>query len=439
MEKFDYEMSLVGRLIYYYRTQKYQETHSTRYCQADIVRLKGTRYLENCKHCLHRCNKKNICSNTTLLKIEKGEIVHDECVYLGLCENIGFKYEMNNQIIKILEECFQMAVECFTTYSKEKMENLLEEVKKSFQQVFDYIYYSDLFECLIELLEYHLLRYGFKNTTLNKMKYLFEYLHSPYKEIVVLYIQSALYSLGDYKTTEYLEYIFNNNADEMFLQYRINYFFLDNGYLECKQYMENLYDNIESYSPYHHYVILNNMAFLAIEGEDYQKAVDLLLKGCEYLEEEAQIYPASIYAQANMKLGVLYRKQKKYQGSVDCFEKVAACDPNLLKYNILSFYHLLEVLGDVERIKRNIINMRRFKLSNRVVKECFKYYELKYSRDALNKELMIELSEFICDKLKPLFVKETDNFNILRNELIGFAKQSKAYKYLALFLDEVEV
>ncbi len=128
----------IGRLIKYHRTMLYRKTKSYRYTQRGIIIFRCKYKNKACSCCDIKCRANNkICSNATLVKIEKGQVVRNEDIYINIITNLGFGFHSSVKLDNII-------LQASKNRSKDNVDVLIASLQKQ-----NSFYYQDLLELLV--------------------------------------------------------------------------------------------------------------------------------------------------------------------------------------------------------------------------------------------------------------------------------------------------
>ena len=164
MDKFKYVKTVVGKLIGFYRKEYGLPAD-------DFLIGKGNHYQELCKNC-KKCDKPElICSRATLYRLEKGNIVNNECIYHRIAEKLNKSVILDNHsIYNKLLKYRELLVESLVDYSRTQLEKINAEISFDMIKYKNVLYineilnlYNDIIQCIL-----------YKNSVANKNSKIYE-------------------------------------------------------------------------------------------------------------------------------------------------------------------------------------------------------------------------------------------------------------------------
>ena len=429
---------LMGRLIAFERKRLYNLTQSERYTQINLIARKGERYLENCKMCQTPCStgrdeRKPICSRCTMIKIETGAAVQSDCCYVGILENLGYRYWLDGVIIREMEQLELLVLDFLSTASQDLLDKLNDIIPKYKNKYKDVFYFSDLlllYEEVISLVA--------EDTSTNalseeKIKFYYEYGMEVTKDIVSIIV--VLTYLRNKKDKALYDEVSQGISNRWDCPYLFNYCLMcltDNGQITMfDKVMQLYYDKFNKLTTYNQYNLLNKIAYIYLNDDLVNKAVDYL-KVCKGILDNADYRLIKSLKIKNFKnLGVCYNFNYKYEESIECFLEILKLDINRLRLNLILLISMFEKQKSFKEIENILSKENFYKINNERLKKIYKYYLVKYSKP-ITKEHAMELESIIVHDLNFL-EKGTVHRNIIEEELNQWVTITRDYKMLFKF------
>ena len=110
------------------------------------------------KELINDADQKQICSVSTLHRIETGQIIKDDVIYHELIQRLGYSFKENARLDKVLPDLNQQCLHYFETLDLSEAEMILDRVHALFKT--SSFYYDQLKQCYLDLI----------NANLNKEK-----------------------------------------------------------------------------------------------------------------------------------------------------------------------------------------------------------------------------------------------------------------------------
>ena len=110
------------------------------------------------KELINDADQKQICSVSTLHRIETGQIIKDDVIYHELIQRLGYSFKENARLDKVLPDLNQQCLHYFETLNLSEAEMILDRVHALFKT--SSFYYNQLKQCYLDLI----------NANLNKEK-----------------------------------------------------------------------------------------------------------------------------------------------------------------------------------------------------------------------------------------------------------------------------
>ena len=429
---------LMGRLIAFERKRLYNLTQSERYTQINLIARKGERYLENCKMCQIPCStgkdeRKPICSRCTMIKIETGAAVQSDCCYVGILENLGYRYWLDGVIIREMEQLELLVLDFLSTASQDLLDKLNDIIPKYKNKYKDVFYFSDsllLYEEVISLVA--------EDTSTNalseeKIKFYYEYGMEVTKDIVSIIV--VLTYLRNKKDKALYDEVSQRISNRWDCPYLFNYCLMcltDNGRVRMfNMLMELYYDKFNELTLYNQYNLLNKIAYIYLNDGSVDRVITYLVKCVEILNRSDFQFIQCLRINTLRNLGTSHYFSQNYEKAIENFLRLVSLDINRISLNLILLISMLEKYKLFKEIESILSNENYQKINNERMKKIFKYYLVKYSKP-ITKEHAMELESIIVHDLNFL-EKGTVHRNIIEEELNQWVTITRDYKMLFTF------
>ncbi|MDY4972767.1 MAG: hypothetical protein SO103_04330, partial [Erysipelotrichaceae bacterium] len=395
-------LKVIGYLIGYHRKLQNIKINNL---------IKFNDYIKNryCKDCQKRCNKKYICSDRTLYKIENGSVVNDECVYINLIDNLNMHFTSNRILLNKLDLFKNIIVECLLNVNKSSMISILNDITVELDSSVDTIYVSSILNLYKDIIQYKLYEIMPSSNNLKIYIFLYDKLDNINKNIII----NLFYTLR-YKNDLALTFVNNNK----------NYFDYENRLLFEPKLLEiREQDYIKGYetiseidinylNDYQQFLVFNSFAFIQLNLNLFDKCKYSLEKCLDIYQKND--YPIIIGKNTSRQLAMVSYMLNDYEDCIN-YLKMASNDLNddiMAQYALLfDSYQKLNRINEMKQILKEI-NTKTL-----LVKEYVIYYKLKYEKD-LDITQMIKLEDYINQSIVPIINKTGMIFkNIFKKEI----------------------
>ncbi|WP_302925879.1 helix-turn-helix domain-containing protein [Holdemania filiformis] len=102
------------------------------------------------KELINDADQKQICSVSTLHRIETGQIIKDDVIYHELIQRLGYSFQENARLDKVLPDLNQQCLHYFETLDLSEAEMILDRVHALFKT--SSFYYNQLKQCYLDLI-----------------------------------------------------------------------------------------------------------------------------------------------------------------------------------------------------------------------------------------------------------------------------------------------
>lgn len=376
-----------------------------------------------------RWNQQNfsdgICSQNTLIKIERGQVSRFIEVYVEAAERLGLRLgyfpEVDKQIDRIAPKLYK-AVEFYDLkkimLACDKLLNLLDPLR-------NFLWYCDLFYYVFNLKSY------FTNAMeiIDKNDMLID-MHNEFDFQLNELLKSLLFNIA-YNNTE--SQVFSKLFEDLeidkseFVCNKVNtlmYYFANNKNVKFLRQLEIIEEECIKNNNSVRILDVYNMAVLYMgcydvdEVDTYAKKIDSLIS--------RSIIPDEKLAECFYCLGTMYYEISKFEKSIEYMTKCYKCDRNKAKLTFLfigSCQSKLKAELSIPYYSDN--ELKKFSLCHRLI---YKYYSMG--------ELIPDFikQKFIMEELLPEIRYEDEiTIKILREELETLTQKTSHYKDLVIF------
>lgn len=423
----------IGHLIKYYRMQLLNETKELRYRQKDIIKIKGPQYQKRCLHCLKKCGHESICSNRVLSAIESGEVINNDCIYFGLAENIGKRYEMSRKLRAFFERLkidVQLMIE-WGNYSE--MNKLLIELKEHEAQCRRVLYYEELYEIFFWVITYYSDRYVPMIETALKFEEIYPYFDQEVQSmiLVVLYYFYQYTRINEEKTKSILLLSESFDVDNAYVfELKLQYHIKEKQYFSAFQLLQKI-ANLTFYHRniwiqlYYYQSMIKIMPFI-----DKEQSLFYAQKGLDLLDEYPNRFSFRKQAIYKTEVGCIYFYQKDYLKSYQVFQECLQLDASILLLIIpIIFLASVRAKASSDDLEQLINYYHRFSyciLDGQFV--IIKYFEKKLMNSNLSLNDAYELEDLLVEEILPnidandllyrYYVNELKQINQITNRVI---------------------
>ena len=372
-------------------------------------------------------------SRCTMIKIETGAAVQSDCCYVGILENLGYRYWLDGVIIREMEQLELLVLDFLSTASQDLLDKLNDIIPKYKNKYKDVFYFSDLlllYEEVISLVA--------EDTSTNalseeKIKFYYEYGMEVTKDIVSIIV--VLTYLRNKKDKALYDEVSQRISNRWDCPYLFNYCLMcltDNGQITMfDKVMQLYYDKFNKLTTYNQYNLLNKIAYIYLNDSSADKAAIYLIKCVEFLNKPDCRFIRCLRINTLRNLGTSYYFSQDYKKAIDCFMNLVSLDINRLRFNLILLISMLEKQKSFKEIENILSKENFYKINNERLKKIFKYYLVKYSKP-ITKEHAMELESIIVHDLNFL-EKGTVHRNIIEEELNQWVTITRDYKMLFKF------
>lgn len=418
-----------GRLIKIYRERRHQRSKDKQFsCNEFILATKEHPFYEIIEGA-------PVCSRATLNRLERGQSIKDDDLYIFFIQKLGFQVDDFPGIMSNVERISEELYTAVEMYDVDRIKRIDQEVENLFYKAKNYFYYKDIYDVLKIIIHYYL------------------YVEYPKKDKSDLMIR--------------ISFILNSKLEELLLNILFDYFYYweSNMFIAEKVYQDLIrFDNGSKLSAYFiaGWLMYKEKWFDALEitndaidyfdnlKSDYQLGILYFTKALAlhtgnkenvkyYFDKSIECLSLAKGVLSNKKLeknyfniGFHYYYDKDYLSAIEYFKKY-------LEYKPPFTMHILYILHCAEELKTNSLDeyFRALKCDknkkNDICKVFFEYFLLK-----INKAPEKEIETYIMHDIHKVLVNKyrSDNLiNYFEYELNKLVKITKCYKDLKSFND----
>ena len=103
------------------------------------------------KECIKDPDRGQICSLSTLHRMEAGQIIKDNVIYFEMIHRLGYSFQENEAIDQVLPDLNQQCIHYFETLNLNEAEMILDRVHALFKT--SSFYYNQLKQCYLDLID----------------------------------------------------------------------------------------------------------------------------------------------------------------------------------------------------------------------------------------------------------------------------------------------
>ena len=429
---YEYEKKMIGLLIGYTRKKLNQQYGGTKFTQLGLINNFGKSYLENCTLCQSPCFKNKICSKNVLIEIEKGKAFKKDCYYVGLIENLGFKYQCDERIVRNILEIENNLLITLSTYELPKIIELNMKIDYElhiYNSVFYFYTLLQIYKSLVLLMLKNEKSYIVTDEILNLF---FKYGNTNTKEIIAILIYNR-----DPDINKEVKNILNCKNKSHLFPYYLKFLRQNESYSlvhsaeELNKLLESNYNQLNEYTKY---MLYDSLAFIYLNDHNTKKSY-IYLKLCKkVIESSPNRFPDYFILQILNRLGLVNYLDKNYDSSIKYFLYLYKLDISKIYNNIILLFNMLESQNRINELQ-SLLTTNYYKLILlQEAKSIFRYYKLKYSKP-LDRNLACELENLIVNNL---ILKSSIHNNIITHELKNLILITKNYKNHYLYIEKLE-
>ena len=139
-----------GRLIKIYRERMHQGSKDKRFsCNEFILATKDHPFYEIVEG-------EPVCSRATLNRLERGQIIKDDELYVFFIEKLGFKVDDFPGVMTNVERLGDELFDAVLMYDVHLIRNLKNEIESDLEKAKNYFYYAEIYLAFKVIINYYL-------------------------------------------------------------------------------------------------------------------------------------------------------------------------------------------------------------------------------------------------------------------------------------------
>lgn len=428
MNNFEYEKSVIGQILGYYRKCDSRKLKTILYNEGEF-------FNEYCLNCLKCKNNTTICSPNTLYKIERGNIVDDECVYYRLSEVFNKKFLLTQDLCNKLTRYRATLVKNLASRSYTDLVNLLNELENELIMYENVIYFGEFFQLYKNAIQTILDMAYPTNEELYFYLYLKNLVNLEDKKIILLLLYDASYV----KKLDFLNRseIINESTiyfdDELFFRMRLNHLVRTDKKKAIRIMEKYELERINGLGLFQQYVLHDSMALMYVNMEMYSLAYEKIMICCKIVEEYAD-FGDFIKESCYRKISIVSFLLGKYSDTAKYLLHIVSDSKNSIGINYAILFYSLEKLKQESKIIETIQSINLKNIQNKYEKMIVKYYKLKYSTTNPSKEHLKMLETMLYEELVQIIIVGGKMYEkVFREEILNLVTITSNYKSYYLF------
>lgn len=422
MERLKHVKKTIGFLIKYYRKQSskplsyYLETNS--------------HFMnETCSICNQCDNPKTICSKNTLYRLEEGQVISNECVYMRLADKLNRTVIFNQiDIYNKLDFYRKTLIDSLIDFSKTKLENLNSKIEFDLNKHKDVLYVYEILLLYQTIIQNKLYNPKVSKETIDLIYSLKDYVLDEDRKIILCLFIGSSFRYGGYDIDANLinesakEYI----DDPLFYGFKLETICNQNLLIAHRELTEKELPKLSTKTTYQKHIFFNYLEYVQLNAKMFEETYDSTIKNIELIKQ-------SDFGNATLKncylhLGIVTYLLHKYNETVEWLLKALEIN-HFLSKDIPLLCSALERTNKKDIIPQILKEIDFSRIKSSYGKEVYAYYKLKYEKQSLTKDDIIRLEDFICSTLKPhLETMGTLHKGIFDEDLKTYIKTTRNFK-----------
>lgn len=424
---------IIGKYIHYYR-------HKKKITQKQITTKIGSDYRQYAKSCRQECTRNNlcleansICSTKILKRIENGEIFDLDCYYVGLVENLGFHFLLNDKIIKDTQQAESLLADFIihmSIFSYENLSSFIEYLEKSYPNIF---FFSDLFDLYKNIMCYYYEKKLPANIDEDFYDFLFEYADESTKNLLVIYLYTNQFYV---KKNNYLKNtVLKNQDNPIFFNSHIALISQNEASSISIEHINSFFKkNEKQFVTSNFYYYYSYLAFIYLNDSNLKVSSSYLEKCLNIINDKTNQLIPILKLKVWIQYGIVLFFMNDYIKSIDMYWKVATINIDMLhSHNLIFLFYMLEKEND-NRLNELLQIDFKACLNSKEMLSIFAYYKLKHSQSVMTLSLMKDCSCFIVEKLSFLD-KGSRAREIIEEDLKIYTKKTKNADLLLQYIE----
>ena len=431
MNRKKYIKTILGYLIGYYRKEKNKTS-------TDILLSEDNYYRDYCNECMKCDDVNQICSRSTLYRIEKGHITDNDCIYERLAHQLGKKIILDN--LTIYDRLGLLCKELnhsLVNFSKTRLEKIEANIELELLKYKNVLYVEEVLTLYLDIIKNVL--YGKDLDNKKGLVYLFlrdKVQLEEEKLITFLLYKTTFRILNFYCTISVInEQCSKFYDDPLFYEPRLKSLIFTDllNFLDGYNYLvNNEITRIDTLTKYQRYLLYCEIGSAELNLEAYEKCYQTYKKSIDLLNEfdstDRMKSASCIY------LGRTCFLLKKYSEAIDWFLTAI----NLSKFksigkDFLFLFSSLERLDQINKVKKIVNDIDMSRITSKYGRQIVTYYKMKYVSDLSNIKKIVELEDFIIELQPTLDVYGSLHKNVFDDDLKHYVTITGNYKKYHLF------
>lgn len=423
-----YEKSVIGYLIGYYRKKDNRKLYVFLHNKKDYY----NQYCLSCNKCI---DMENICVPNTLYRIEKGNVLDNECYYYRLSENIGKVFELNTFLVNLINRYRDKVFECLLEFSESLMLSLLNNINNDLSKYCSFIYVGEM----LQLYKYVIsIKLNLDTPSYEELD-LFYFLKDVVSVEDKMLILTLLYSVTFRKdVNKYTRAEIVNESriyfdEPIFLKQKLKSIIdedFEKAQLLIKKYISQEYNSLTNYQKY---IVHDANAVLYLSMNIYDKAYEAI-KECIEIAENSCSLPYITLDGCYRKMGIVSFLLGKYDEVILYLTKVLANKHTTIGINYCLLFFSLERYNQRETIIKHLNKIDVQKIGSKYERIIINYYRKKYSSENITKNEAKELELYICNEVVPIILACGSMYEVIfRSDMQQYVSFTSNYKNYYVF------
>ncbi|MBQ7890807.1 MAG: hypothetical protein IJ359_01475 [Erysipelotrichaceae bacterium] len=423
-----YEKSVIGYLIGYYRKKDNRKLFV-------FLQNKKDYYNQYCLVCNKCVDMENICVPNTLYRIEKGNVLDNECYYFRLAENIGKTFEINSFFVNLINEYRNRVFECLLEFSEVSMLAFLKKIEKDILKYRSLIYIGEMLYLYKYVISVKLNLENPSQENLDVFYFLKDVVNVEDKMIILTLLYDVTFrkDVKAYTRSEIIDESKLYFDEPIFLKLKLKSI-IDENLFEAQNvindYISYKYNSLTNYQKY---IIHDANAILFLSMSIYDKAYESI-KECIKIAEDSCSLPYITLDGCYRKMGIISFLLGKYDEVILYLTKVLVNEHTTIGINYCLLFYALEKYNQTEIIMNHLNKIDTQKINSKYDSIIINYYRKKYSNEIMTKKNAKELELYICNEVVSVILAAGSMYEeIFRSDMQKYVSFTSNYKNYYIF------
>lgn len=414
----NYQKTICGLLIGYYRLQLFQKTKDSQYRQRHLISYKSQAIQKSCLLCDKKCKERQaICSSRTINDIEAGLPVKNNCYYIDLAAKIGHTFPESRKLENLLVEFQKELLQVLDSQDIASYTSLHQRLEQLNSKLVNVLYYDEMLQVMLMIMEIMMSEHYPDQEFIDMLTFLEPHLNKVDQQLAtyLLYLYHQHYTLDQEKSATYqkklkpLNLLFKLTIQEKKLTPYSMIILLSN-LQKTNTTIQNSWIDWFKISSY-------------IALKQWKKALSCIEQCFDTHLSPAYIY--RLYAQ----MGIIAYANNDFETAAFFFKHVLKHMPDVLGFNVI---FLMDSLHKTSPDELNLVTNIKYqdKIERPLTQKIMTYYVNKYQRKAT----YTALEDYIIKELKPLFHSQNRYYQLIENDLVAYCSKTRDYQCLFEFL-----